>query len=95
VFFLGIFLTTPIALVINNFFKISMHAIGVGGMLAFMIILSFVKSADMSAAVAIALLVAGLVCTARLVLSHHTNKDVYAGLLLGVFCQLIAAYFTF
>jgi hypothetical protein len=95
VFFLGIFLTTPVALVLNNFFKISMHAIGVGSLLAFMMILSFVKSADLSAAVAISLIITGLVCTARFIVSDHTNKDIYTGLILGIVCQLVAAYFTF
>jgi hypothetical protein len=95
IFFLGIFLTTPVALVLNNFFKISMHAIGVGSMAAFMVVLSFVKSADLSAAVALSLLVAGLVCTARFIVSDHTNRDIYSGLLLGILCQFIAAYFTF
>jgi hypothetical protein len=95
VFFLGIFLTTPVALILNNFFKISMHAIGVGSMLAFMLVLSFVKSADMSAAVAVSLLISGLVCTARFLVSDHTNNEIYTGLFLGIFCQVIAAYFTF
>lgn len=95
VFFLGTFLTTPIALVLNNFYKISMHAIGVGCAAGFMVILAFLKSADMGAAVAISLLIAGIVCTARFLVSDHTNRDIYSGLLLGIFCQLIAAYFTF
>ncbi len=95
VFFLGTFLTTPVALVLNNFFKISMHAIGVGCAAAFIAILAFIKSVDMTAAVAVSLLIAGLVCTARFLVSDHTNRDVYAGLILGIVCQLIAAYFTF
>ncbi len=95
VFFLGTFLTTPVALVLNNFFKISMHAIGVGCAAAFIAILAFVKSVDMTAAVAVSLLIAGLVCTARFLVSDHTNRDVYAGLILGIVCQLVAAYFTF
>lgn len=95
IFFLGIFLTTPVALVLNNFFKISMHAIGVGSAAAFMVILSFSKSGEMNAAIAISLLIAGMVCTARFLVSDHSNRDIYAGLLLGIFCQAIAAWFTF
>jgi len=95
IFFLGTFLTTPVALVLNNFFKISMHSIGVGSMLAFIVILSFVKSADMTAAVAVAALITGLVCTARFLVSDHTNKEIYTGLILGIICQLVAAYFSY
>jgi hypothetical protein len=94
IFFLGIFLTTPVALVLNNFYKISMHAIGVGSMAAFIVILSMIKSADMSAAISICLLITGSVCTARFLVSDHTNRDIYSGLMLGIICQLIAAFFT-
>lgn len=94
IFFLGIFLTTPIALVLNNFFKISMHAIGVGSAASFMLVLSLVKQADMSAALGASILIAGIVCTARLLVSDHTNKEIYSGLILGICCQLVAAYFT-
>jgi hypothetical protein len=71
-----------------------MHAIGVGSMAAFMLILSFVKAGDMSAGIAVSLLIAGTVCTARFLVSDHTTRDIYSGLLLGIFCQVIAAFFT-
>lgn len=95
VFFLGIFLTTPIALVLNNFFKISMHAIAMGGATAFMMILFFLKPAASTGALSITILVAGFVCTARFLVSDHTNKEIYSGLILGMACQLLAAYFSY
>jgi len=95
IFFLGTFLTTPVALILNNFFKISMHAIGVGGAAGFIMVLSFVKQADLTAAIAISVLIAGIVCTARFLASDHTNKEIYTGLLLGILCQPLAAYFTY
>lgn len=95
IFFLGSFLTTPVALVLNNFFKISMHAIAVGCAAAFIAVLSFTKAADMTAALAISILIAGIVCTARFLVSDHTTRDIYSGLILGIVCQLIAAWFTY
>lgn len=95
VFFLGIFLTTPIALVLNNFYKISMHAIGVGGAATYITILGFVSSLHLGIPISIAWLLAGIVCTARFLVSDHSNRDVYSGLVLGVVCQLVAYYFTF
>lgn len=95
VFFLGAFLTTPFALVINNFFKISMHAIGVGCAAAFITIVGFTSSFHIGFFIAAAMLLAGLVCTARLLVSDHSNKEVYTGFLLGVACQVIAAWVTY
>lgn len=88
-FFFGIFLATVLGLVFNSFFKISMHAMGVGGALAFIIIASFYYQTYLGADIAIILLLAGLVCTGRLLLSHHNSFQVYAGLITGVVCQLI------
>lgn len=94
IFFLGIFLTTPIALVINHFFKISMHAIGMGSAAAFLTIVAFTSGSHLGVPVSIAWLLTGIVCTARFLVSDHTNKEVYTGLFLGMVCQLIAAYAT-
>lgn len=95
VFFLGIFLATPVALIINNFIKISMHAIGVAGAATFITLLAFSSSLHLGVHISIAWLLAGLVCTARFLVSDHTNKEVYSGILLGIFTQLLAYYFTF
>jgi hypothetical protein len=95
VFFLGAFLTTPVALILNNFFKISMHAIGVGCAAAFITIVGFQSPFHLGQSIAVAWIIAGLVCTARFLVSDHTNKDIYTGLLLGVICQAIAAWWTY
>jgi hypothetical protein len=95
IFFLGTFLTTPVALILNNFFKISMHAIGVGCAVAFITIISFNTSVHLGQSVAVALIIAGLVCTSRFIVSDHTNKEIYTGFLLGVICQAIAAWVTY
>jgi len=42
---------------------------------------------------AIALLITGLVCTSRLIVSDHSPKEIYWGLFFGLFCQLAAAVF--
>ena len=95
VFFLGIFLTTPFALILNNFYKISMHAIGVGSAAAFITIQAFYSSVHIGPSIAIALVIAGFVCTARFIVSDHTNRDIYSGFLLGVICQVVAAWTTY
>ena len=88
-FFFGIFLSTVVGLVFNSFFKISMHAMGIGGALAFLIITSFYYQSYLGADIAIVMLITGLVCTSRLLLSQHNSFQIYAGLIAGILCQLI------
>jgi hypothetical protein len=89
-FFLGIGLATVVGLIFNSFFKISMHAMGVGGALMFVILTGFFYHVYIGFDVALALITAGLVCTARLVLNEHGNVDIYSGAVVGALCQLIA-----
>lgn len=90
---LGIFLAVSIALTVNTFMKISMHAMGVGGLMVFMTIMAIsAKEFNMVVPLVISFLIAGIVCTARLVASDHTSKEIYAGLLTGGVCQLVAAF---
>jgi hypothetical protein len=91
-FMLGVFLASSAALIANIYFKISMHAIGLGGMLGIFLVIAFSYSMLMTWPLSIALLVTGLVCTARLLVSDHTPKDIYSGLVLGMLAQGIAAY---
>lgn len=92
-FFLGTFLAASAALMANNYFKISMHAIGVGGAAAFMVLLGLGTGETMGVPIAIATLIAGVVCTARLLVSDHHPYEVYWGLILGVLSQMVAFYF--
>jgi hypothetical protein len=91
-FMLGVFLASSAALIANIYFKISMHAIGLGGMLGIFIVIALGYSMLMTWPLSIALLITGLVCTARLLVSDHTPKDIYGGLFLGILSQFIAAY---
>ena len=91
VFMTGVFLTTAVALIANIFSKISMHAIGCGGMLGIFIIIMYSNSMLMTWPLSIALLITGLVCTSRLIVSNHTSKEIYLGLFVGLICQFAAA----
>jgi len=90
-FMTGVFLTTAIALVANIFYKISMHAIGCGGMLGIGIIIMSDNTMLMTWPLSIALLISGLTCTSRLIVSNHTPKEIYLGLFVGLVCQFGAA----
>jgi len=91
-FILGIFLASSAGLIANIYYKISMHAIGVGGAVAFMVLLGVNTFEPMGVPISIATFVAGLVCTARLVISDHDPMEIVWGFSVGVVCQLIACW---
>lgn len=91
-FMLGVFLASSGALLANIYYKISMHAIGVGGLVGLFIIITGSNTMLMTWPLSAALLIAGLVCSARLLISDHTQKDIYSGFALGLLAQFIAAF---
>jgi hypothetical protein len=91
---LGLFISSIAALMSNIYFKVSMHALAMGGMVAFMILLGLEGSFAMGFYISVSILLAGLVCTSRLLVSNHYPFDIYAGFLIGFLCQLIAVFFS-
>jgi hypothetical protein len=90
-FMTGVFLTTVAGLLSNIYFKISMHAMGVGGMLGIFLIIMRSNTMLMTWPLSIALLITGIVCTSRMLVSGHDSKEIYLGLLAGLACQFAAA----
>lgn len=91
-FMLGVFLASSGALLANIYFKISMHAIGVGGLVGLFIVIAGTNSMLMTWPLSATLLIAGLVCSARLLISDHSPRDVYSGLVIGIVAQFVGAY---
>jgi hypothetical protein len=89
---MAIFLASAIGLMANIYMKISMHAISVGVAISFMLFLSVTQSINFGVYISIAFLIAGLVCTARFIVSDHTAPEIYTGLLVGGVSQLIAIW---
>ena len=86
----------PLGLVLNSFLKISMHTMGVGGLVMFALILCILGSKahrTLRCPLAIAILIAGLVWTARLSVSDHTNRELGLGFVVGMVCQVAGACF--
>lgn len=92
-FFLGTFLCASAALMANSYFKISMHALAVSSAATYMILLGMISGEPMGFPIAIATLIAGIVCTSRLIVSDHHPMEIYWGLILGALSQLVACYF--
>jgi hypothetical protein len=92
-FLLGAFLAVCVAWFCNIYFKISMHATAIGGALMFFVLYCVSDQTASGLYLALAVLAAGLVCTARLLLGAHTRFEVYAGLLVGIFTQWVGWQF--
>jgi hypothetical protein len=88
----GMFFTSAVALLLNNYFKISMHAMGVGGALGLMLLILFDGTLQTGLPLMVTVLMTGAVITARKVVSDHNWFDLLAGLILGMLSQLIALW---
>jgi membrane-associated phospholipid phosphatase len=93
-FTFGVFLASSFALLANIYFKISLHAIGVGGLLGLMLVILYTDSyVPVTLPLMIAILICGLVCTSRLIVGRHYPFEIYAGLILEMPSQFLAALF--
>jgi hypothetical protein len=87
---MAIWIASSLGLLANIIMKVSMHAISLGVMLTFMMLLALTQGIGFGIYISIALLITGLVCTARFIVSDHTQIEVYGGLAVGILSQLIA-----
>ena len=99
-FLLGVVIALVVAFVINLLDKISLHATGMGGLVAVSVILLGTFGSEgipigtwtvgLSLVVLITVLLAGLVGTARLALGVHDKLQLYVGYALGFVAQFMA-----
>lgn len=75
------------------FFKISMHTVAAGGMLGMFIVLLMVNPVSMTIPLFIAIIIAGIIGTARLLLGAHTQFEIWSGYILGIIVQLGAYWY--
>ncbi len=90
-FIFGAFLASSAGLLANIYFKISMHALGIGSLCGIMLIIIF--SGFTYAVFLTAMLIfiiTGIVSTSRLIVSDHKPFDIYSGILISILCQMIA-----
>ena len=102
---LGVLIGLWACFLINNFMKVSAHAAGMGGLLTLVALtklkfgydeaqigfpggLNLVLSIDYLLYGVIIL--AGMVCTSRLLLKSHESKEVYLGLIVGILGMTIS-----
>ena len=92
-FLLALFLTPSVALIINNYLKISMHALGFGGANALLVMMLFSGKMNDGFIINLSFLLAGLVSVARLRGEHHKPFEIYLGYFTGAVIQLFSWWF--
>jgi hypothetical protein len=92
-FLLGTFLAVCAVWMLNINNKVSMHSTAMGGLVAFFVLLSFSQYEGSALYLSVAILIAGLVCTARFLVSDHSQPEIYIGFFAGVATQLIAHWY--
>jgi len=95
------------AFFVNNFYKISLHAIGAGALISMLILAvmfysqgtyifrvgdTFFGEYDTISLLYISIVLSGVICSARLYLKQHNIQEIYSGLVLGFFAPLVAYY---
>lgn len=89
-FFTGLLTATGTALILLFLkFKTSMHLLGMGSILMFMVGLSIHFETNITLAISLFTLFSGLVATSRLYLKAHSINELLIGFLIGCCSQLI------
>lgn len=93
-FFLGFLSATFASLLLLFFnFKSSMHLMGMGSILMYVISLSIHFEINITLAIGLITLTTGLVATSRLYLNAHTKPELFVGFLVGLISQLLTIKF--
>ena len=88
---LGAILILFLAVIVSNFWKISLHMLAIGGVLGAFLALQYLFSGNFL--IILLLLCSGLVAYARLNENAHTLKQVYLGFLVGTCAEFLIFYF--
>jgi hypothetical protein len=89
IFLLGTCIAVVLTLVINIFWKISTHLVGIGGIIGMLIGLSLKLYVNFYVLIIIAVILAGLIAFSRIRLLAHTPGQVYIGFLIGLIPEII------
>jgi hypothetical protein len=93
-FYFGIFIASSLGLITNNFIKVSLHAIGVSGLFTAVVLAGFLYPINNFIWVGAAAMLAGVVVSARMIVSDHTKQELIVGFGIGVLTQLIAYFWV-
>lgn len=102
---LGTLISLWACFLINSFMKVSIHATAMGGLVALVVLTRFVFGYQeaqiglfagvnlvmpVNAILYTTIFIAGVVCSARLLVRAHEQKEIYTGFLLGFACLMVS-----
>ncbi len=105
IFTFGALISVCVAFFLNNFNKISLHAVAAGGLLCAVFLVCFLNNKEyiffiggedlvfkvhILVPLCLSLVITGLVMSSRLYLKAHNYLDVWGGLLVGIVGQIFA-----
>jgi len=93
-FYFGIFIANALGLIVNNFIKVSLHGMGVGGLLASVVLVGLKYPINNIIWDIAILFIASIVISARMMVSDHTNKELTIGLGIGIITQTLAYFWV-
>ena len=77
-------------LLFNIKIKTSLHTLGIGGIIGFVMVMSYEYQLNFNAFLAGLFVIAGLIGISRLALNAHSPKEVYIGYVLGIVSQFMS-----
>ncbi len=77
-------------LLFNIKIKTSLHTLGIGGIIGFVMVMSYEYRLNFNSLIAGLFVIAGLIGLSRLALNAHRPKEIYIGFLLGLISQFIS-----
>src|SRR6201995_1351786 len=92
-FVLGTFLAVCGAWMCTIFYKVSLHAVAMGGLITFCILFAREDPYVSGLYLVLPILIAGLVCSSRLILGAHNRFEMVSGFFVGVITQAVAWLF--
>ncbi|MCO5230127.1 MAG: hypothetical protein M9958_03125 [Chitinophagales bacterium] len=93
IFMLGTVISLMASFFINLFFKLSIHMVGVSGLLVATMLMMMSAEKSLITIFLLIITLNGLIATARLYLKAHTVKELYIGFLVGIGGQMLAVTF--
>jgi hypothetical protein len=92
-FLLGTFLAVCSAWMCTIFYKVSLHAVAMGGLVAFTILFSQTDPFTSGLYLVVPFLIAGLVCSSRLIVGAHSRFEMASGFIIGLIAQAMGWLF--
>ncbi|MCD6543021.1 MAG: hypothetical protein J7K34_00775 [Flavobacteriaceae bacterium] len=87
--FYGISFALSIAYLLFKFnIKTSLHTLGIGGIIGFVIVMSYEYQLNFNLLIACLFILSGLIAFSRLKLKAHVPKEIYLGFIIGFITQL-------